>query len=61
MFMGLVECTARVTGFKRSGEIVELEIGEVPLDWELKRGDSVSVSGACLSVVARGEVVLRYR
>jgi len=54
MFTGLVECTARVTGFKRSGEIVELEIGEVPLDWELKRGDSVSVSGACLSVVGQG-------
>ncbi|HON33480.1 MAG: riboflavin synthase [Thermovirgaceae bacterium] len=54
MFTGLVECTARVTGFKRSGEVVELGIGGVPLDWELKRGDSVSVSGACLSVVDQG-------
>ena len=54
MFTGLVECTARVTGLRRSGEVVELGIGGVPLDWELKRGDSVSVSGACLSVVDQG-------
>ncbi|HOC81977.1 MAG: Riboflavin synthase [Synergistetes bacterium ADurb.Bin155] len=53
MFTGLVECTARVTGLRRSGEVVELVIGGAPIDWELKRGDSVSVSGACLSVVAR--------
>jgi len=51
MFTGLVERTARITGLGRSGDIVELEIGDVPSDWVLKRGDSISVSGACLSVV----------
>ncbi|MFA5622580.1 MAG: riboflavin synthase [Thermovirgaceae bacterium] len=51
MFTGLVERIAKVTGLVRSGEIFELEIGDVPFDWELKRGDSISVSGVCLSVV----------
>ncbi|HOI80977.1 MAG: riboflavin synthase [Thermovirgaceae bacterium] len=54
MFTGLVECTARIISAKRSGDMVELEIGDVPFAGELKRGDSVSVSGACLSVIVSG-------
>ncbi|HCR38217.1 MAG TPA: riboflavin synthase, partial [Synergistaceae bacterium] len=54
MFTGLVECTAKIVNARRSGDMVEMEIGDVPFAGELKRGDSVSVSGACLTVVVPG-------
>jgi riboflavin synthase len=54
MFTGLVECTAKIVSARRSGDMVEMEIGDVPFAGELKRGDSVSVSGACLTVVVPG-------
>ena len=50
MFTGLVEAVGRVVKISSSGSIVNLRI-EAPFSGELKKGQSVCVSGACLTVV----------
>ena len=50
MFTGLVEAIGRVARVSASGAIVSLWI-EAPFSRELKNGQSVCVSGACLTVV----------
>lgn len=50
MFTGLVEAIGRVAGITRRGAVVRLSI-EAPFAGELKNGQSVCVSGACLTVV----------
>ena len=50
MFTGLVEAVGRVAKISYSGSIVTLQI-EAPFSGELKKGQSVCVSGACLTVV----------
>jgi riboflavin synthase len=50
MFTGLVEGTGSVEGVEQRGEDVRLEIA-TPLASELHRGDSVAVSGVCLTAV----------
>jgi riboflavin synthase len=50
MFTGLVEAIGRVIKVSTVGTIVNLQI-EAPFSGELKKGQSVCVSGACLTVV----------
>ena len=50
MFTGLVEAMGRVVKVSVAGSIVNLRI-EAPFSGELKKGQSVCVSGACLTVV----------
>lgn len=42
-----------ITGVSRQGDVVLLEISAPDIAGELKPGDSVAVSGACLTVVSR--------
>jgi len=50
MFTGLVEAMGRVVKVSTTGSIVNLQI-EAPFSGELKKGQSICVSGACLTVV----------
>lgn len=54
MFTGLVECTGTIISLKRSQDIVEMEIEAADLSGELYHGQSISVSGVCLTVTAFG-------
>ena len=49
MFTGLVEAMGRVVKVSPAGSIVSLQI-EAPFSGELKKGQSVCVSGTCLTV-----------
>ncbi|MFP4483034.1 MAG: riboflavin synthase [Thermovirgaceae bacterium] len=51
MFTGLVEDVGVLLATRRKSEVLLLELGETTLAESLERGDSISVSGACLSVV----------
>jgi riboflavin synthase len=51
MFTGLVEDIGVLFATRRKSEVLLLEIGETALAETLRKGDSISVSGACLSVV----------
>lgn len=53
MFTGLIETIGVITGVSRQGEVVLLDISAPDISGELKRGDSVAVSGACLTVVSK--------
>lgn len=52
MFTGLVECAGRLKTARRAGTSRRLKI-EAPFAGELAMGESVSVSGVCLSVEAK--------
>jgi riboflavin synthase len=54
MFTGIVEEMGRVAGVERDGEGMRLRI-EASLAGELTAGDSVSVSGVCLTAVEPGD------
>lgn len=54
MFTGLIETIGTITNISRQSEVVLLEIEAPQIAVELKPGDSVAVSGACLTVVKRG-------
>ena len=51
MFTGLIEETGTVLGIKSSGEGKILEIAADKVLKETKRGDSISINGACQTVV----------
>jgi riboflavin synthase len=51
MFTGLIEDVGVLFATRRLSEVLLLEIGETDLAGDLREGDSISVSGACLSVV----------
>ena len=51
MFTGIIETTAAVGGHNKNGEALTLSI-EKPTKWKLNLGQSISVNGACLTVVA---------
>jgi riboflavin synthase len=53
MFTGIVETTGRVAGIEPTAAGRRLEVA-TPLGSELAPGDSVAVSGVCLTVVAAG-------
>ncbi len=52
MFTGLVEGVARVTAAERRGQGLRLAVAAPAPTWEVALGDSVAVSGACLTVSA---------
>ena len=57
MFTGLVEAVGTVVDFRRTGDVFRLSMDCPQFASELFSGQSVAVSGACLSVVAlRGSV-----
>lgn len=51
MFTGLIETVGAITNIARRAEVTLLEISAPAIAAELKPGDSVAVSGACLTVV----------
>lgn len=51
MFTGLVETIGVISNISRLDEVIQLEISAPQISGELKHGDSVSVSGACLTVI----------
>lgn len=53
MFTGLVESTGTVVLFRRRGDLYELSIRSEALAGSLLPGQSVAVSGACLTVSSR--------
>ena len=54
MFTGLVEATVPLVSYTPVGTGARLVLGVPPPDWLVQRGASISVLGACLSVVDRG-------
>jgi riboflavin synthase len=54
MFTGLVEAVGTVRDLRKTGELLRLSIECPKIAPQLALGQSVSVSGACLSVVALG-------
>ena len=52
MFTGLVECKGKVVGVKKIDNILELLI-QPEVHWkDIEIGESIAISGACLSVVS---------
>lgn len=51
MFTGIVEEVGRVTAIKVKGEQRRITVAAAKLARELKQGDSISVSGVCLTAV----------
>ncbi|HZQ20122.1 MAG TPA: riboflavin synthase [Terriglobales bacterium] len=51
MFTGIIEKVGRVTAIKVRGEQRRITVAAPGLARELKQGDSISVSGACLTAV----------
>lgn len=56
VFTGLIETVGIIVNISRQDEIVRLEIDAPAIAGELRLGDSVDVSGACLTVVKKDEV-----
>ena len=54
MFTGIVTHSGTVKRARRRGDLLDLEIEAPSIARELKRGDSVSVNGVCLSSTATG-------
>ncbi|HEY6249088.1 MAG TPA: riboflavin synthase [Candidatus Angelobacter sp.] len=54
MFTGLIAETGRVAEVHRSGGQTRITISATHIPSELKLGDSIAVSGVCLTAVARG-------
>jgi riboflavin synthase len=54
MFTGIVETVAEVVAIEPRGESVRLVVAAPGIADEVRLGDSIAVSGACLTVVARG-------
>ncbi|HPD97162.1 MAG TPA: riboflavin synthase [Synergistales bacterium] len=50
MFTGLIECTGVIASSRQRGDVTEIDIRDVPFATSLEKGDSVAVSGACLTV-----------
>ncbi|MCL5677326.1 MAG: riboflavin synthase [Firmicutes bacterium] len=57
MFTGVVEELGRVEGVRRGARSLELEINAPSVAGDLSVGDSVSVSGVCLTVTRRQQNV----
>lgn len=54
MFTGLVECVGKILAVSHSSDVWTMKIG-CPFACELRRGQSISVSGACLTAISAGE------
>jgi riboflavin synthase len=51
MFTGIIEEVGRVTGIERRGESRRVTVAALNTSKELKTGDSVAVSGVCLTAI----------
>ncbi len=60
MFTGIIEAVGTVTAIEPEGELVRLTIRAPEVSDGLRIGDSVAVSGACLTVTALVEDRLRF-
>jgi riboflavin synthase len=60
VFTGIVEAVGRVAAVEPRGELVRLRVEAPTLCEGMRVGDSVAVSGACLTVVSVGEGVLVF-
>jgi riboflavin synthase len=55
MFTGLVEETGTITAIERLGDSVRLTISGPIVTSDARHGDSISVNGCCLTVMAQGD------
>ncbi|MCU0723321.1 MAG: riboflavin synthase [Planctomycetes bacterium] len=60
MFTGIVEAVGTVAGLERGGEGARLTVDAGPLAAEMRRGESLCVSGACLTVTEAAGSILRF-
>ncbi|MFQ5697421.1 MAG: riboflavin synthase [Myxococcota bacterium] len=61
MFTGIIEATGRVVKLERSGERASLELeADEALTEQVSVGDSIAISGCCLTVTARSPGRLRF-
>ncbi len=60
MFTGIVEHPGRVTSAQRTADGLVLSVDAPPLARDAKIGDSISVSGTCLTVTETSGDVLRF-
>ncbi len=60
MFTGIIEATGRVSSIVRSGYVRKLTVKTKIETALIKKGDSISVSGACLTVVDVSEGALTF-
>lgn len=60
MFSGIVEELGQVKGISRRGNISLLEIKAEKVQGDIRIGDSISVNGACLTVVENDRGVLSF-
>ncbi len=60
MFTGLIEDVGKVLKITKSGDSAGLEVATALPTEEIKLGDSVSVKGACLTVVGKSASMLSF-
>jgi riboflavin synthase alpha subunit len=60
VFTGIVESVGRVVAIERAGELARLEIDAPEIAEGVRVGDSVSVSGGCLTVTRRDGARLAF-
>jgi len=60
MFSGIIEELGKVRKISRSGGVIVLEVAARNITDDLKIGDSVSVNGACLTLVAKNKDLLKF-
>jgi riboflavin synthase len=53
MFTGLIEACVPVTGLERTGTGLRIELATPGSDFQVQNGQSIAVSGACLTHVGR--------
>ena len=60
MFSGIIEATGTIVsiGKRKQGKVLQLNAG--PLSKKLKKGDSLSVNGVCLTVASRKLNILSF-
>lgn len=60
MFSGIVEELGRVKNISRRAKVILLEVETDEISYDVKIGDSISVNGACLTVVGNKNRVLSF-
>lgn len=60
MFTGIVECAGRVESIREGGKSTELRIREPRIARSMRKGGSLAVNGACLTVVGVRKGVMRF-
>ncbi len=60
MFTGIVKELGVVRRFNRSGDVYTLDVASAVISKDLVIGDSVSVNGACLTLIAKSNGILSF-